>query len=346
MSEEQKEYFRNMLYHCRNISLKGWDIKKISVASEKTFPLHKIIQYRNIHKLKILLPIKNVNEKNEKGYPVLVLACEQERNDEMLELLLSHDKLDPTLTNEEKFNALHSRVTDKGDTPLMLAAKMDHFEVITYLHGKGANINHLNKKCFTALSYAANNGYIESTKELLKLGAKTNFRDDYGCTPLQKAASWGFEETCRILLEYGADVNAVDSSGQTSLTKAIRRGSLNVSKQLLENGANPSHVVTKGTKRTTPLIFACLSQNTDCLSLLIEHGAKVNFPGPHSLALFTCIKNGFCEGVSILLDAGADIEARNTNGKNALQSAIGHRKENIVKILKKRMDEINKLKAK
>lgn len=129
---------------------------------QKNSYLHKLIRNGNIHKIKLMLPsIKDINEKNDQGYPPLLYACEQENNDEMLELLLEQENIDPLAQESiEKQNVLHilafkgklfwivkvfekfpdlpvDTVTIDGNTPLIMAAKMDHIDVIEYLHRKG-----------------------------------------------------------------------------------------------------------------------------------------------------------------------------------------------------------------
>ncbi|CAH1100029.1 unnamed protein product [Psylliodes chrysocephalus] len=331
---------------------------------EKTYPLHKIIKSRNIHKMKIILPvIKDINEKNDIGYPPLVYACEQEDNDQMLELLFEESNLDPLVTETEDMqNVLHilafkgrlvwikkvfekfphvpvDTVTKKGSTPLIMAAKMDHVDVIEYLHEKGANINHTNEKKFTALHYAANNGYTKSTKRLLELGAKIDARDDRKCTPLIKTCYWNFLETCKILIQNSADINAEDNLGVSSLAYAAKFEHTEVVKFLLQEGANPN-TVSKDTYNHvyTPLINACKRKNIVLLKILIEYGSDVNIPGTYSQALFQCIKVGFYDGVVELLKAGVDICGRNPyNRKTPLEHATKLKKHQIASLIQEHL---------
>ncbi|CAG9820616.1 unnamed protein product [Phaedon cochleariae] len=292
---------------------------------KKTYPLHKVVQYRNINKIRILFPeTKDINEKDDKGQTVLLVASEYEiPNDAIMELLLSHEKIDPKLTNQDSFNVLHmlgfkgnliwikkvlekfpdlnvDAVTDKGNTPLILATKMNHLEIIQYLHSKGASINH---------------------------------KDDYGFTPLMKAASWGFTEVCEILLDHDADTGLTNKRGQTALSQSIRRNNIDTVKVLLEHGSDPNKVISYSGKVFTPLSSACLSKNADVMKLLIEYGADVNFPKPHSLALFTCVKSGFVAGVEVLLKAGVNVHAKTHNGGTALNSARRYHHNEIVQLL-------------
>lgn len=331
---------------------------------EKTYPLHKIIKSRNIHKMKIILPVtKDINEKNDIGYPPLVYACEQEDNDQMLELLIEQPRLDPLVTEtREMQNALHilafkgklmwikkifkkfphvpvDCVTKKGNTPLIMAAKMDHVDVIEYLREKGANVNYTNDKKYTALHYAANNGYIKSTKKLLELGAKIDARDDRKCTPLIKTCSWNFLETCKILVHNGADVDAVDAISVSSLSHAAKRGYIEIVKFLLQEGANPNSVSKDMYNNIyTPLVNACKLKNVVLLKILIENGSDVNIPGNYSAALFQCIKVGFYDGVVELVKARVDLRGRYPqNGKTPFEHATKNKQHQIASYIQRNL---------
>lgn len=126
-----------------------------------SFPLHKAVEYRSIHKINILLPkTKDINKKNDKSYSVLLIACEQSNNQEIFDILLARKDIDITLTNNEGFTALHILAfrgnykglvkvvkafpnvdinvqNDKGNTPLIMACKMNHLPVVEYLLAKG-----------------------------------------------------------------------------------------------------------------------------------------------------------------------------------------------------------------
>ncbi|CAH1100028.1 unnamed protein product [Psylliodes chrysocephalus] len=298
---------------------------------EKTYPLHKIIKSRNIHKMKIILPvIKDINEKNDIGYPPLVYACEQEDNDQMLELLIEQPRLDPLVTEtREMQNALHilafkgklmwiknifkkfphvpvDCVTKKGNTPLIMAAKMDHVDVIEYLREKGAKID---------------------------------ARDDRKCTPLIKTCSWNFLETCKILVHNGADVDAVDAISVSSLSHAAKRGYIEIVKFLLQEGANPNSVSKDMYNNIyTPLVNACKLKNVVLLKILIENGSDVNIPGNYSAALFQCIKVGFYDGVVELVKARVDLRGRyRQNGKTPFEHATKNKQHQIASYIQRNL---------
>lgn len=131
----------------------------------ESFPLHRAVEYRIVHKINILLPkTKDINRKNDKGYSVLLLACELRDYENILDILLTRKDIDITVTNDEGFTALHilayrgnfkglvkvlkafpdvdiNAKNDKGNTPLMMACKMNYVRIVEYLLAKGVYEN-------------------------------------------------------------------------------------------------------------------------------------------------------------------------------------------------------------
>lgn len=127
----------------------------------ESFPLHRAVEYRIIHKINILLPkTKNINKKNDKGYSVFLLACELRDFENILDILLARKDIDISVSNNEGFNALHilayngnfkglvkvlkafpdvdiNAKNDKGNTPLMMACKKNYVRIVEYLLANG-----------------------------------------------------------------------------------------------------------------------------------------------------------------------------------------------------------------
>jgi ankyrin repeat protein len=125
-------------------------------------------------------------------------------------------------------------------------------------------------------------GHLEVVRLLIRRKADLNLHDGYGATALYSAvyrSRWQKESLPMALelLAAGADVNTrtgvyIDGSGDvTPLHRAM--GDPLLTKALLERGANPNARDTGG---DTPLHWATLDKNIDCVNLLIEAGADVN----------------------------------------------------------------------
>ncbi|PVV01774.1 hypothetical protein BB560_003798 [Smittium megazygosporum] len=115
-----------------------------------------------------------------------------------------------------------------------------------------------------------------------------NRKDDQGRPQLLYFASRGDLESCKKLVKYGASINSKDKRGWTIFHEGSRQGNI----ELLSFIFSVSDATNKITKYidinvqnisgNTPLHEAVLYKNSNSVSFLIEHGARVdikNFSG-------------------------------------------------------------------
>jgi uncharacterized protein len=215
-------------------------------------------------------------------------------------------------------------VASGGNTPLLLAAHIRSAEeVVRYLIRKGADLKAVSGTGSDAVMLAAAQGASGNLKVLLDAGASgaavSNLRfaprpgtvfDQAtvdrlkkrfdGATALMSGAKAGCEACVKLLLDHGADARVKPEAGVTALHYAAYRGSLSMVKLLLAAGAPVNTMDDRG---LTPLMMAANSRN----------------------------KNP--EVVRLLLDRGADVEAKDEFGRTAAGWArIGARPE-IMKML-------------
>ena len=69
-----------------------------------------------------------------------------------------------------------SNRSSDGDTMLILASKMGHYEVVKLLLNHGANTNLVNKLGMSALAVASSNGHGDVVNLLIESGANVNQR--------------------------------------------------------------------------------------------------------------------------------------------------------------------------
>jgi ankyrin repeat protein len=155
-------------------------------------------------------------------------------------------------------------------TPLHIAAYHGHVEIVKLLLKRGADPNAKNNDDSTPLHIAAYHGHVEIVKLLLKRGADPNTKNNKGRTPLHDAAYRGRVEIVKILLERGADPNAKDNDGWTPLHWAAYNGHVEIVKILLERGADPN---AKNNKGRTPLHIAAQEGHVEIVKLLLKRGA-------------------------------------------------------------------------
>jgi ankyrin repeat protein len=159
-------------------------------------------------------------------------------------------------------------------------------------------------------------------------------------------------EKARELLAAGADPNALDENGSRVLHHATDQGEAGVVELLLKAGADPSAV---SRDLRTPLSIAATYCRPDLTGLLLRHGAQPNEPALaqsqsalHRAALYGCQahvgkkrspsreeRERCLEVMELLLKAGADIAARDSNQDTPLHTAIAAAPPRAVELLLK-----------
>ena len=166
----------------------------------------------------------SLNEENKTN--LLHLAC-QEGLKEQVKMFL-------------EIGAQINTKSNSGATPLHLATKNDHLEIVQILLQNGADTNAEQEDClrFTPLHTAALNGHVEVSILLLQNGARIDAKTNcYKLTPLHYAVIGGFAELAEIFLQNGADVNATDKDLRTPLHRAVENAHIEIIKILLKYGA-------------------------------------------------------------------------------------------------------------
>ena len=242
--------------------------------------------------------------------------------------------------------------------PLVEAARYGFSNIIFILLKNGANPNAREYFGAVALDYAAEQGNIQAVKVLVEHGADVNAKDKYG-TPLISAVSNSHLQVVRFLLKHGADVNAKDIDGLTaeeiarqenhpniasliknysnhnekvdkkklnaSLFNAVRKDNRKAAIAALEAGADVNAINNLG---FTPLLYAVFTDDLKMGKILIAHGADPN-RGRDSLtgmnALSSAAGNGKTDFALLLLNHGANVNARDHMGGTALGHAIDGR---------------------
>ncbi|XP_054454044.1 ankyrin repeat and SOCS box protein 5 [Anoplopoma fimbria] len=187
---------------------------------------------------------------------------------------------------------------------------------------------------------AACQGRLLALKNLILQGHSVNVLTIDHVTPLHEACVGDHAACSRALIDAGANVNAFTIDGVTPLFNACTAGSVACTEILLENGANPQSLIY----HPSPIHEATSKGHYGCVEALVTWGADVDMDIPHlGTALYTacvcqeleCARKLLREGASVqkgkyldsplhaaaekdcpavvrlLLDFGADINARN-----------------------------------
>jgi ankyrin repeat protein len=143
---------------------------------------------------------------------------------------------------------------------------------------------------------------VEDVKDLISKGADVNQEvGSLGRTPLMIAAETGSVEIVKLLVEAGADPSAKDSQQYTVLNYAFKSGNAETEQFLAEMNIDfyPDN----------PFLYINRPRG---LAMCLESGGdanKVN-PGTGLTALHQAVNGHQFESVKVLLEMGADVNAR------------------------------------
>ena len=220
------------------------------------------------------------------------------------------------------FSALHV-VTDPGVAETLLRFGADPNQGI--VRGR------------TPLMAAAARGDVRMVRLLLDAGAEVNGQGELRrWSPLHAAAEGGSPEVVRLLIERGADVNAGEREGRTPLQVAAKRAGPQMVRILLDAGARPN-IARKGGR--TPLMWAIFRERPETARMLLEAGADPDATdGRGWTPLMYVARYGSPLAIKTacqLLRHKADPNARNRDGKTAMDIARDYRNTRIYEQLRR-----------
>jgi len=180
------------------------------------------------------------------------------------------------------------------------------------------DLNVLDSDGRSKLHHAAVAGRVGVVRALVAAGALVNTQDEAGFTPLHSAASAGHDEVCAVLLSAGAEPNARNENGATPLHYALSKGHGVTAVTLLEARAEPTLLDKYG---ATPLHRACSAGRSEAVrtvcSLLPVHVLNLADRDGNT-ATHLAAAELFESILADLVDAGADVDALNMEGKSPL----------------------------
>lgn len=207
----------------------------------------------------------------------------------------------------------------KDLTPLQIAIKKRHFEVVKLLINQGADIYHTTKVGDTALSLATSDYSIDIIKYLLNFYDKN--RQDFA---MYWAAFDGYTDIVLMLLEFGMSPE-FGRNGQTPLHAAAQEGHLKIVKLLTEWKANIFVVTPEG---LSPLSKAADNGHTEIVKYLLSFYKEEM----DDLALYCSSGKGHEDVVKLLIKHNFSIN-RGLNGYPPLFAASAGGHLNIVELL-------------
>lgn len=184
------------------------------------------------------------------------------------------------------------------------------------------------------------------------------------------AVKFDDEKRVALMLQRGIDPNSIEEErGETALMIALRENSMRVFATLLQhpdikleagsaNGdtalmlasylANFEAVkslIATGAKvhrsGWTPLHYAAAAGQVEIIEYLLDHAAQIDAISPNrTTPLMMAVSSGRNKAVSVLIERGANLQARNDAGMTAYDFALHYEQKSIAKDLAKRSAQI------
>jgi uncharacterized protein len=299
----------------------------------------------------------NVKARAARGQTALMWAVAQ-KHPEVVKVLLAHgaevharsDSWGEVMAVPPHGYLEYNRSIPHGnDTALMFAARVGDLPSAKLLVAAGANVNDEDAWGISLTVLAAHSGFADVVEFLLENGADVN-SDKAGFTALHEAIMRRDEKLVKILLDHGADANAPlgtwtptrrtsrdfhfepELVGATPFWLAARFTEPEVMRLLVKHGADPLFVhhsdkVVEGRsgnpfdhrREATTAVMAAAGMGGGGASW-----APVARSQREALAL---------EAVKIAVELGVDVNAENTDGRTALDSAKTLRFDSVVAFL-------------
>lgn len=245
---------------------------------------------------------------------------------EIVERLL----VEPSLTFKSQF------------TPLTLSCFCGHVDIVKCLLANGSDINALDEIGWRPLTVACFNGHLDVLNLLAENGAELVIRNTSGGTLLHSAASKGNLTIAKRLIELGHPIDLVDNKGVTAIAYAIQKYNPDIAALLLDNGANMNGKMPYD--NLTPFHFAC--QRGAAIKLIekmIEMGVDVNsvVDNNNTALHLLAANNGNHKVFSVLLQAGANVNARNNKQRTPLHFACEMGNLELINLLIQHKADVN-----
>lgn len=265
-------------------------------------------------------------------------------NADTVRLLL--DKVSIDINHQSEYEFKDDELYIIMPTPLMLAARYGHTDVMKLLIEKSADVSIIDNGGENALSLATKHGHIASVRLLFELGlANANSTDHWETPILTIAADNGHKDLVQFLLDNGAEVNQLGGFGgyATAIKGAVFNNHIEIVQLLLDAGADVNLGDNIGRSKSIdaqPVLYMVCDTyekiNMDMLKLLLDARANVNaMDNLNETALYKAAENGDIDAVRLLLDYGADV---NLGRETPLIAALYDRSKNTHAIVQLLLD--------
>ena len=250
-----------------------------------------------------------------------------------MELMLAERRTDAYLALAQ-CSPNPNALTAKNESMLMYAAEKGSPETAARLIDDGISFAAADNEGRTALMYAAGSGNVPMAEMLLEKGDDVDKTDVRGRTALAYAAKNGNAEIIRLIRDYGADIYLADKDGKQPVVYAIEQGNAEAFDLLTDGFMLFGSAVGRNGK--TVLMYAIEGGNVQILRKVMDRGlTTLNKKDRFGrTALMYLVGEGRPDMVRELIQKGANVTARDNNGKTVLMyAAEGTAGVNMVTVL-------------
>lgn len=239
------------------------------------------------------------------------------------------------------------------NTPLHLSAGAGQVQACALLASSYQAVLSTNDRGQTPLHLAATNGHTACAELLLQREADINLSDIDGYTPLLYALEKGHTECAAMLIKAGATPYSRTGKGQTAFQLADKHPEILAlleeavqtrapQKQQPTAESTAAYLPTTDLYSGEPVAHAILSGDAAAVEQLLREGQNPDHKYVDKLPLIIlAVQHNNADILKMLLDAGADANARATTGETALHVAIAEEKQACLEILLAHHADVN-----
>ncbi|XP_076877224.1 ankyrin repeat and SOCS box protein 5 isoform X2 [Brachyhypopomus gauderio] len=203
-------------------------------------------------------------------------------------------------------------------SPLHDAASHGRLLALKTLITQGHSVNALTVDHVSPLHEACIGSHVACARALIDAGANVNVTTIDGVSPLFNACSAGSVMCVELLLECGARPQVLSPSQPSAIHEAASRGHSQCVEVLVKWGAELDYETRN---MGTPLYTSCRCREFVCARKLLDGGASVQRGSLMETPLHAAAQKDCLSIVKLLLEFGADVNARNLSFKRPVDVA-------------------------
>lgn len=233
-----------------------------------------------------------------------------------------------------RFEKIDPNALIDGKPLLFEAVIEDNINEVHKLLDMGSDVNFVNSYGTSSLLLAIENNNIEIVKILIENGCRCNIKGDGRHPPLLIAFNKKNYDMAKLLIKNGMDINIKTYNGETPLNLAISHGDIELIEWLIENGADVNF-----NKYFPPIItaFRRASFTNEIVKKIVEkvnNDIRIGIPvSKDDSVWFTCRYHPDAAIIRLLIDSGANLDAKNQNGIDFLRYANDFKRDVLMKCI-------------